>query len=250
VLAKLGRTHSSRVALDAVAAARRAGVGDLNIDLIYGSPWEREDDWRATLAGAIESDPDHVAAYALTVETGTPLHTLVATGRLADVDPDVQAERHGIAAGLLEEAGFRRYEISNWARPGRASAHNVLYWCAGEYLGFGAGAHGHLDGRRYWAVRLPREWIARADAGAGVEAGSERLDDDSRAGEALMLGLRLASGVDPSGFVERFGADAWTKRLGPVAALQELGLLEASSGRIRLTERGTLVGNEVGARLL
>ena len=250
VLAGLGRTHSSRVALDTVAAARRAGVDDLNVDLIYGSPWERETDWTTTLAGAIESGPDHISAYALTVESGTPLHTLVATRRVPDVDPDVQAERYGIAAGVLADAGYERYEISNWARPGRASAHNVLYWCAGEYLGFGAGAHGHLDGRRYWAVRLPREWIARADAGAEVEAGSECLDDDAYAGEALMLGLRLVSGVEPSAFVERFGVDAWARRQDIVADLEGLGLLEASSERIRLTERGTFVANEVGARLL
>ena len=250
VLVGLGRTHSSQVALDAVVAARRAGVDDLNVDLIYGSPWEREGDWRTTLDRAIEAGPDHISAYALTVESGTPLHTLVATGRVPDVDPDVQAERHGIAAGVLEEAGYERYEISNWARPGRASAHNVLYWCAGDYLGFGAGAHGHLDGRRYWAMRLPREWIARAESGAGVEAGSERLDDEARAGEALMLGLRLASGVDPSAFAERFGAGAWARRRDIVADLEGLGLLETSSEWIRLTARGTLVANEVGARLL
>jgi oxygen-independent coproporphyrinogen III oxidase len=250
VLVGLGRTHSPQVALDAVVAARRAGVEDLNIDLIYGSPWERDEDWRLTLATAIESRPDHVSAYALTVETGTPLHTLVATGRVPDVDPDVQADRHGIADRMLDDAGYERYEISNWARPGRASVHNVLYWCAGDYLGFGAGAHGHLDGRRYWSVRLPREWIERALSGADVEAGSERLDAGARAGEALMLGLRLASGVDAAGFARRFGADAWARREEAVVDLVGLGLLGSSAGRVYLTERGTLVGNDVGARVL
>jgi putative oxygen-independent coproporphyrinogen III oxidase len=250
VLNGLGRTHSPEIALDAVGEARRAGVEDLNIDLIYGSPWEAAADWRATLETAIDIGPDHVAAYALTVEAGTPLHTLVATGRVPDVDPDIQADRHEVASEMLGAAAFDRYEISNWAQPGHASTHNVLYWCAGEYLGFGAGAHGYLEGHRFWSVRLPRDFVARASAGESVEAGRESLAAGARAGEALMLGMRLASGIDTSAFVRIHGSRAWERRRAAVVDLVALGLVETDGARVRLTRRGTLMANEVGARLL
>ena len=249
-LQRLGRTHSAAVALEAITAARRAGCDDLNIDLIYGSPWESEADWAATLSQAVEAGPDHVAAYALTVEPGTPLHTLVATGRVPDVDPDVQAERHSMADFVLSSAGYERYEVSNWARPRHASAHNVLYWCGGDYLGLGAGAHGYLDGRRFWSVRLPRDFVARAEAGESVEAGAERLSRSGRAGEALMLGLRLASGVEMAAFARVHGRSALTDRGTAISELEEMGLLETHEGWLRLTGRGTLMANEVVARLL
>lgn len=250
VLLGLGRTHPPEVALAAIAAARRVGFDDINADLIYGSPWERPEDWVTSLEGVIDAGPDHVSAYALTVEEGTPLATLVATGRVPEVDPDVQAERHRIASEHLGAAGYERYEVSNWSKPGRASAHNVLYWCAGNYLGFGAGAHGHVAGERYWTTRLPRDFISAVGAGATTRAGAESLPGDARAGEALMLGLRLASGVDLAAFTEIYGADAVARRDRAIAGLRTAGLLEVVDGRLRTTERGTLLGSEVGAALL
>ena len=250
VLLGLGRTHSVERALDAIAAARRAGVADVNTDLIYGSPWETDDDWRYSLQRVIEAAPDHVSAYALTVEEGTPLATYVATGRVPDVDPDLQAVRHQVASDLLGLAGYERYEVSNWAKPGRASAHNVLYWCAGDYLGFGAGAHGHIEGRRYWTTRLPRDFIIAVRDGGPTIAGEELLEPDVRAGEALMLGLRLASGVDLLGYGTRFGHAALDRRSDALHGLEQAGLVERSDGQVRMTERGTLLGNEVGSSLL
>ncbi|MDQ4065932.1 MAG: radical SAM family heme chaperone HemW [Actinomycetota bacterium] len=250
VLRGLGRTHPAERALAAVAAAQRAGFTDVNVDLIYGSPWESETDWRDTLERALAAEPTHVSAYALTVESGTPLHTFVATGRVPDVDPDIQAERHGIAAALLAEAGYARYEISNWAQPGRACAHNVLYWCAGDYLAFGAGAHGHMDGHRYWHVRLPREYIAAVEARASTIAGDELLDRDARAGEALALGLRLTTGIDVESFRARFGEDPVDRRGLAIARLMDLGLLVRDGGHLRITERGTMLASEVQGQVL
>jgi oxygen-independent coproporphyrinogen-3 oxidase len=250
VLVGLGRTHSPERALDAIAAARRAGVADVSADLIYGSPWESADDWVTSLTGVIEAGPDHVSAYALTIEDATPLATLVATGRVPDVDPDLQAARHAVAGDLLGAAGFERYEVSNWAQPGRASAHNVLYWCGGDYLGFGAGAHGHLDGERFWSVRLPRDFIAAASDGRPTRAGGEVIADDARAGEAVMLGLRLTSGIDTVSFDRRFGSTALQPRAGEIDALCRAGLLERSGEMLRMTERGTMLASEIAARLL
>jgi len=250
VLGGLGRMHSPDVALAAIAAARSAGFEDVNADLIYGSQWESTEDWRRSLDGIIAAGLDHVSAYALTIESGTPLATLVSTGRVPDVDPDIQAERHSTACEVLGAAGFTRYEVSNWARPGRASRHNVLYWCAGDYLGFGAGAHGHFAGRRSWSVRLPREFVSHVTAGKSVEAGSEELDADARAGEALMLGLRLASGIDLDDFRARFGDAALSARRAAIENLTTRGLLIKDSGRMRIPDMYTLVTNEVAAALL
>lgn len=250
VLLGLGRTHPPEVALAAIDAAKAAGFDDINADLIYGSPWESVGDWDLSLAGIIGKGVDHISAYALTVEEGTPLATIVRTGRVADVDPDVQAERHGVADRALSAAGFERYEVSNWARPGRASRHNVLYWCAGDYLGFGAGAHAHLDGERWWTTRLPRDFIDAVAAGRSTLDGSEHLDEDGRAGEALMLGLRLRSGIQPDEFGARFGMDDLVRRESIFKELESQGLLERAADRLRLTHRGTLLANDVLCRLL
>ncbi len=250
VLRGLGRTHSATRAVEALATARRAGFDDVNVDLIYGSPWETAADWKQSLEGIVEGAPDHVSAYALTVEQGTPLATLVATGRVPDVDADVQAARHEIADELLGAAGFERYEISNWARPERACRHNLVYWSAGDYLGFGAGAHAHISGRRWWSVRLPRDFIERVGSDVSTIDGEELLDPDARAGEALMLGLRLTSGIDVDGFVERFGADAWASRRVIGADLERMGVAEWGEGWLRLAPRATMVANDVLARLL
>ncbi len=250
VLEGLGRTHSADRALEALAAARRAGAPDLNADLIYGSPWERPDDWVRSLEGVIDAGTDHVSAYALTVEEGTPLHTLVATGRMSDVDGDVQAERHGVADEHLRAAGYERYETSNWARPGRASRHNVLYWSGGNYAGFGAGAHAHVDGRRWWSERLPRDFISAVETGVGTEAGFEQLVDSQRGPEALMLGLRLTSGVDLSALQRLYGEEFLAERKPKIEQLVSGGLLERSGSWLRLAERSTMLANDIICRLL
>ncbi|MDQ3955338.1 MAG: radical SAM family heme chaperone HemW [Actinomycetota bacterium] len=250
VLRGLGRTHSAQVALDVLGAARAAGIANVNADLIFGSPWETDADWHGTLQELVAVRPAHISAYALTVEEGTPLATLVATGRVADIDPDVQAARYEVAEAVLEAAGYRRYEVSNWALEDRCSRHNVLYWCAGEYAGFGAGAHGHLAGRRYWNERLPRDFIAQLSAGRDAKAGEERLEGIDRAAEAMVLGLRLTSGVSRGGFAGRFGEPAWgelRRRLEPGAGA---GLVELNSEAVRLTRRGVLFHSEVARGLL
>ncbi|MGH2750425.1 MAG: radical SAM family heme chaperone HemW [Actinomycetota bacterium] len=250
VLESLGRTHSVETAQDALAVARRAGAQDVNADLIYGSPWERPEDWLRSLEGVIDAGTDHVSAYALTVEAGTPLHTLVTTGRVPDVDGDVQAERHALADQYLRTAGFERYETSNWAQPGRASRHNVLYWSAGNYQGFGAGAHAHIDGRRWWSQRLPRDFIAAVRAGRSTEAGSEELDHGRRGPEALMLGLRLTSGVQLDALAELYGAAFLRERVATIERLVEAGALERHRGWLRVSKEATMLADDVICRLL
>jgi oxygen-independent coproporphyrinogen-3 oxidase len=250
VLEGLGRTHTAATATGAIAAAREAGFEDINADLIYGSAWETDGDWARSLEGVLAAGTHHISAYALTVEEGTPLATLIDTKRVPDVDPDVQAARYEVAEEVLGAAGFHRYEVSNWARPGRASRHNVLYWSGGDYLGFGAGAHAHAGGRRWWATRLPRDYIAAVDAAASTEAGAETLAPDARLGEALMLGLRLSTGVDLDAIAARHGPAALSGRLETIDSLVTSGLLRRDGPWLRLAPDATLLANDVLCRLV
>ncbi len=250
VLEQLGRTHSPERALESVRAARSAGFMNVNVDLIYGSPWETDADWTTSLRGVVDADPEHVSAYALTIEEGTPLGTMVRDGRMPDVDPDVQADRHAAAEAILGSAGLERYEISNWAKPGAACRHNLIYWSAGDYLGCGAGAHGHSSGRRYWSVRLPRDFIGRVAEGVSPEEGEELLLPETRVGEALMLGLRLTSGIHVSSFSRRFGVDLPGEHARLIDELVRAGRLERLDGWLRIPPDAAMVANEVLWRFL
>lgn len=229
VLAALGRTHVPANVERAVDAVRAAGITSFNLDLIYGAAGESLDDWRRTLDGALALDPPHVSAYALTVEPGTGL----ADDPARHPDDDDQAEKYLVAAETLEQAGLGWYEISNWARPGRACRHNQLYWAMGEYQAFGCAGHSHRGGRRFWNVRTPERYIDAIAAGRSPEAAGERLDPDERRLEALQLAVRTRDGV-PS--------DA--------LPVDELGdLVDVRDERAVLTVRGRLLANEVALRL-
>jgi oxygen-independent coproporphyrinogen-3 oxidase len=239
VLAELGRTHDRANVERAVAWAREAGIDNINLDLIYGSPSETLDDWRASLDGALALDPPHVSAYALTVEAGTPLGQRVAAGEQAGPDDDVQADYYAVADDRLGAAGLGWYEISNWARPGHECRHNLLYWRQAEYVGVGCAAHGHTPaGRRWWNVRTPERYIELVAAGEPTEAGRETLDGQRAADERLVLALRTRAGADVAAGET-------------VSGLIDAGLLErVSAKRVTLTRRGRLLATDVTARLL
>jgi oxygen-independent coproporphyrinogen-3 oxidase len=232
VLKALGRTHDRANVERAVAHARAAGFETFNLDLIYGSAGESLDDWCRTLADAIDLDPPHVSAYALTVEAGTPL----ALDPERHPDDDDQADKYLAATERLGAAGLEWYEISNWSRPGHECRHNLLYWTMGEYQGIGCASHSHRAGRRFWNLRTPDRYIEAVASSSTVEAADERLDPDARTLEGLQLSLRTRDGV-------------------PATALDpdELpGLVEPHPGdadRLVLTVAGRLLANEVALRL-
>ncbi|GIV85114.1 MAG: coproporphyrinogen III oxidase [Candidatus Roseilinea sp.] len=241
----LGREHGWDEVHTAIAAARAAGFDNINLDLIFGLPNQSLQSWQRTVEAALALDPDHLSLYALTIEVGTPMHDWTRRGELPLPDPDLAADMYEFAERALDQAGFEHYEISNWCKPGRACAHNLIYWRNEPYHGFGAGAHGSTIRRRYWKVKRPADYIARIAQGAPVELGSEDVDEPTSRGETMMLGLRLLhEGVDQARFAERYGA--------PVAhfyarALEQgvaQGLLEVTDERIRLTERGRFVSNQ------
>ena len=196
VLAALGRTHDPANVERAVALARDAGIARINLDLIYGAAEETGADWQRSLDGVIALDVEHVSAYALTVEPATPLGRAVAAGTRTPPDDDRQADAYAQADDALTAAGFAWYEVSNWARPGEACRHNLLYWTEGEYVGIGCAAHGHTDARRWWNVRTPERYIAAVRANTSAEAGDEQLEPAARAEEAFTLALRTRAGAD------------------------------------------------------
>lgn len=249
VLLALGRTHDRDNVARAVDAARVAGIDRVNLDLIYGTPGESVADWEATLTDALALEPEHVSAYALTVEPGTPLGKAVAAGARPAPDDDDQALKYELADDVLTASGRPWYEISNWARTGEECRHNLLYWRQGDYAAIGCAAHGHTSGpgssRRFWNLRTPERYVEAVRTGVSPEAGEERLDQEERAAEAVTLALRTREGVK-----------VWPGEAddSPVAScldeMSDLGLLTRDGGRVVLTRSGRLVANDVSARLL
>jgi putative oxygen-independent coproporphyrinogen III oxidase len=231
-LASLGRTHSPANVGRAVELVRSVGIDAFNVDLIYGAAGETLDDWQRTLDRALELEPPHVSAYALTVEPGTAL----ADDAARHPDDDDQAAKYQATTSCLSDAGLDWYEISNWARPGFECRHNRLYWSMGEYQAFGCAGHSHRAGRRFWNVRTPERYIAAVTEGRSPEAGGERLDAPGRRLEALQLAVRTKEGV-PVG------------ALGPSDLADLDGLVEQRDARLVLTPRGRLLANEVAVRL-
>ncbi len=266
-LTTLDRIHSAQDAKDAYLWARQAGFRRLSLDLIYGLPQQPQERWQATLEQAIELAPDHLSLYALTVEEGTGLAYDVDHGRVPSPDPDAQASMYEWSEERLARAGYRQYEISNWAQPGQECQHNLVYWRNGDWLGLGAGAHSHLDGFRFADVYSPQRYIHRLqqtterglpeDGGtyallkamgqvAYVEEGSPQL----AMADTAILALRLNEGLNPAGFSARFGRTL-EEVYGPtLTELTTLGLIESADSRLRLTPRGRLLANEVFLRLL
>ena len=234
VLEALERVHQPTSVRHAFADARAAGFDDMNLDLIFGAHGETLDSWRTTLEATIDLGPEHVSAYALTVEPATPLGRAVDAGRTPPPDPDRQADMFEMACELLGRAGYRHYEVSNWSLPGRECRHNLGYWERRPYLGLGAGAHSSRDGRRWWNVRPPEQYLATVERGELPIGGDERLGGEELRLESVFLGLRTASGV-PVAEVDAGRAEPF---------LDE-GLLEERDGRLVLTERGLFLANDV-----
>jgi len=242
VLDALGRWHERDAPLRAVAACRDAGIDRVSLDLIYGTPGESSDDWEHSVRAALGTGIGHLSAYALTVEPSTEYARRVRLGTATAPDDDVQAERMEQVDAWAADAGLERYELSNWARPGHESVHNRVYWRGGDWLGIGAGAHGHWRGRRWWCARSPERYIRAALDGASTVAGSEMPDTDQRRAERLMLGLRLTEGVDRTSVAP---IDDRT-----VSALVSAGLLTADDDRIALTPAGMRLASAVTLELL
>ncbi len=246
VLQVLDRQHRPGRPEQVVAEAHAAGFEHVNLDLIYGAPYETDADWQASLDAAVAAGPDHISAYALVVEQGTALHRQVAAGVVPATDDDVQADRYVMADETLRAAGYEWYEISNWARtPAGRCRHNDLYWSDANWWGFGPGAHSHIGGVRWWNVKHPSRYAAALDAGHSPAAGRETLDEQARFTERVMLGVRRREGLSM--------LDLPRPAQGIVPQLATWGLVDQQlfeGGRVVLTQRGRLMADAVVKELL
>ncbi|OEV02909.1 radical SAM family heme chaperone HemW [Streptomyces oceani] len=241
VLRVLERTHTPGRPEACVAEARAAGFEQVSLDLIYGTPGESEDDWRASLDAALAAGPDHVSAYALIVEEGTRLARRIRRGEIPPTDDDQHADRYLQAEETLSAAGLRWYEVSNWATDDAARCrHNELYWTGGDWWGAGPGAHSHVGGVRWWNVKHPAAYAQALAEGRTPGAGREVLTADDRRLERVLLELRLVDGC-PLDLLAPEGARAAGRAL-------EDGLLRPEAydrGRAALTLRGRLLADAV-----
>lgn len=224
LLRRVGRIHTARQAEEAVAMARRAGFDNLNLDLMYGLPGQSEDDFARSVARAVELGAEHLSLYSLILEEGTPLFRAVQAGECALPDEEtVLSMQHG-AEAYLARAGYRRYEISNYARSGRECRHNLLYWRRGEYLGLGCAAHSLMEETRFANTGSLDDYLAGGRAGD-----AEPVSAEERYEEQVMLGLRTCEGVPET---------LLSGRERSVARLIEGGFLVREGGRLHATQRG------------
>ena len=248
-LRTLERWHDPANVARSVALARAGGVEDVSLDLIFGIPGQALDDWSADLDAALALAPTHLSCYGLMYEPGTPLTTRLGRGEIERVDEDVEAAMYETTIERLAGAGFEHYEISNWARPGRRCRHNLAYWTNESWWPLGPGASGHVAGWRWKNVPRLADYLEHGPLPPITDA--EHLDEDGRAGEELMLRLRLVEGVE-SGVLESLlerGGSGPARRAAIGRGLDD-GLLERAHGRLRFSGRGLLLADSVIREIL
>ena len=250
-LRRLGRMHSVAEAIRAYEIARDT-FERVSFDLIYARQGQTLDQWRAELGRALALAVDHLSLYQLTIEDGTRFGDMHARGRLRGLpDADLAADMFAVTQETCDAAGMGGYEISNHARPGAESRHNLIYWRYGDYAGIGPGAHGRLTvGGRRWAIESPRSpeaWLAAAEGDAAEITIRSEVEPEDQGAEMLMMGLRLREGVDLARYARLTGRELPAFR---IAELSSLGLLELDGSRIFATESGRIVLNAVIKQLL
>jgi oxygen-independent coproporphyrinogen III oxidase len=257
-LALLEREHDFVAVEAAVSAAHTAGLDDFNFDLIYGVPGQSLASWHESLRAALALQPSHLSLYCLTIEPGTPMQRWLQNGRIQPPDPDLAADQYELACELLAAHGFVHYEISNWALPGHECRHNLTYWRNQEYLGLGAGAHGHAAGYRYHVVKQPRVYLRRLEGLAedhypwsAAVAEKHAVSHEEAISDTVITQLRLLQeGLDLAAFAGQFGRDFFHYHNGVADELMAAGLLHVQNNRLLLTEGGRFLSNQVFYRLL
>ena len=245
VLATLDRTHNPENLLQVTTWAKEVGFSEISVDLIYGTPGESLSDWQTSIDAALTLPITHISAYALIIEEGTKLAAQIKRGEVAQVDDDLTAEKYLVADNAFTAAGFEWYELSNWAKSGSLSKHNLAYWLGDNWWGAGPGAHSHLNGKRFWNVKHPNLYKERVLANQSPVADSEVLEELQIESERLMLSLRLPSGVDKQSLNEL--------QLAELSSYVESGHLDQANwnqGRATLTLDGRLIADRILRQIL
>jgi len=232
LLKKLGRIHDTETFVENYKLAQSVGFNNINIDLIFGIPGQTIGDWAETLENVVALQPTHLSCYSLMIEEGTPFASLT------PIDDETDRQMYDMAIKTLTGSGFKHYEISNFAKPGFESVHNLNYWKCGEYLGFGAAAHSYFNSMRFGNVSSLEEYISRISKGLSPIESSEEIDTDEARKEFMILGLRLIDGVAINEDILRvYGSQ--------IDKLISQGLLQRKGDRIILTRKGLDVANQV-----
>jgi oxygen-independent coproporphyrinogen III oxidase len=244
-LKRLERVHSVDEVYLTVERARQAKFENLSLDLMSALPGQTVERWQDNLQKAIDLQPDHISAYNLTIEPDTVFYKQQAQGQLKMPPDDFQRELFEITIATLTGAGYEHYEISNYAKPGKQSHHNLNYWVDGEYIGLGAGASSFFNGDRYKNTNLPARYITQIKESKTAVESRETPDRRQRMGEAVMLGLRLRSGLSLSQFKKQFGTPFQEAFGNTVERLEKMGLIELSVDRAALTREGLFLADSV-----
>lgn len=241
----LGRAHTFKDALRAVVSARHADIGNVSIDLMYGIPGQTPDGWRLNLEMAVELSPEHISVYELTPERGTPLYDAIMRREIEKPPEEAIVEMYYLAIDRLNDAGYRHYEISNFAKPGFECRHNINYWDRGEYIGVGAGAHGFAGDRRTKNTPNIEGYIDALGKGELAVEEEIEVSCEEALREFIFLGLRKTEGLDIGTFREDLAIDLLSASEDLIAE----GLLASDGAHVRLTRKGLIVSNTVITRL-
>jgi putative oxygen-independent coproporphyrinogen III oxidase len=249
-LQRLTRLHSATRAAEAYGMARRAGFGNISLDLMMWLPQQTIPQWLESVDALIGLTPDHASLYILELYPNAPLRDAMARGKWSLAPDDDAADMYLEAMARLEAAGYQQYEISNVAKPGRQSRHNLKYWTDGEWLGFGCGAHSTRRGVRWKNLSSTAEYIAAVASGGQLVVERRVLSAREALEEALFMGLRLARGIDVNTVKARFGIDVWDIYRRQLEQFREAGVLIYDGRLLRLSRAGMLLANEIMARFL
>ena len=244
-LRRLSRLHSADRARAAVAEARAAGFDNISLDLMMWLPEQQVSQWLESVGEALTLEPEHLSLYLLEVYPNAPLREDMARAKWSQAPDDDAAAMYLAAMAQLEQVGYEQYEISNVAKPGRRSRHNLKYWTDGEWLGFGCGAHSTQDGVRWKNISSTSEYIDRVGRGGSTAVDIRRLTPEERLGDALFTGLRLVDGIDVNAIQARYGVDVWQRYGRELEPFIEAGCLRRDGASLRLTRQGMLLAHEV-----
>ena len=250
-LKRLGRIHTAEDIFRSFESARAAGIGNINLDFMFALPDQMFEGWQSNLKQGVALGPDHISTYNLQIEEATPFYAAHQRGQLNLPDEDTELAMYEWAIGYIKEAGYRHYEISNFAKPGMECRHNLIYWRNENWLGVGSGAHSHLDGHRFANPDAVEAYLKLRDIPSRrlIEMKSPSLLTD-RIAETMMMGLRLHEGVSLKDFQARFGAPIEKYYSGPLVELAQDGLIEVAHDALRLSPRGLPLANLVFERFI
>ena len=246
-LVRLTRLHSASRAVDAFLMARAAGFDNISLDLMMWLPQQSVAHWLESVDALIALGPDHASMYMLEIYPNAPLRDAMARSRWSVAPDDDVASMYLSGLDRMDHAGYVQYEISNTARPGRQSRHNLKYWIDGEWLGFGCGAHSTRHGVRWKNQSSSEEYISAVAAGGPLESERRVLSAEERVEDALFTGLRLNAGLDVEAVNRRYGVDVWGQFGGELQMFVDEGLLIYDGGSVRLTRAGMLLGHDIMA---